>query len=219
MNRQLSKGTYNTLWLPFDMSGEEVATNFGEGTEVYRLEDIVSNDDGKYVINVNEDTQNGINAFEPIFIKLGEDAEDNSTIQINGYVQVNEDINEKDPVIELPNGWKMVGTKNYGYVPAEAIYLKDNYYYTAGANKTIIRAYRAYFVAPENTNDNFGSPKDVVYNVKRNGLEDNTTTLRHATKTDNKNDVVYDLYGRKLDASESLPKGIYIRNGKKYIRM
>lgn len=219
MNRQLSKGTYNTLWLPFDMSGEEVATNFGEGTEVYRLEDIVSNDDGKYVINVNEDTQNGINAFEPIFIKLGEDAEDNSTIQINGYVQVNEDINEKDPVIALPNGWKMVGTKNYGYVPAEAIYMKDNYYYTAGANKTIIRAYRAYFVAPENTNDNFGSPKDVVYNVKRNGLEDNTTTLRHATKTDNKNDVVYDLYGRKLDASESLPKGIYIRNGKKYIRM
>ena len=134
-----------------------------EGTESYRLTDVFPDENGKLIINLDEDTKNGIKAYEPIFIKLEEEAE-NTAMQINQYIQVNEDYDaDREPIVELQNGWKLVGTKNYGYVPADAKYLKDNYYYTAGNNKTIIRAYRAYFIAPADVNDMFSSRKPYIW--------------------------------------------------------
>ena len=218
MNRELTPGIYNTLWLPFDMSRTEIISTWGEGTEIYRLTDVFPDENGKLIINLDEDTKNGIKAYEPIFIKLDEEAE-NTAMQINQYIQVNEDYDvDREPIVELQNGWKLVGTKNYGYVPADAKYLKDNYYYTAGNNKTIIRAYRAYFVAPADVNDMFSSSKDVVYNVKRYGLDEQTTSITHTKETSSiEKDGIYDLFGRKLDSSNLPSKGIYIKNGKKYI--
>lgn len=219
MNRQLTKGIYNTLWLPFDMSSEEVAYSFGEATEIYRLENINLNDEGKYVIDITEDTQHGIKAYEPIFIKIDENADEHTNIYINEYIQLNENMAECEPIIELENGWKMVGTKCLGYVPSGAKYLKDNMYYTAMENKTIIRAYRAYFMAPEDTENQYSSTKDVVYNVKRHDMEEDITAIQQTTVNAHQKDEIFDLQDRKLNTYESLPKGIYIKNGKKYVRM
>ena len=214
LNRQFTKGIYNTLWLPFDMNKKEFISNFGEGSQIYRLTDVTADDNGKIVINITEDTQNGIKAYEPIFIKLGEDVE-NSSLQINDYMQINENPTEKEPTITLENGWKLVGTKSHGYVPANAKYLKDNKYYTAQANKTIIRAYRAYLMAPDDSDIETGNAKDVVFNIVNQDPNDTdfiATSILKPAEDGN----IYDLTGRRIEGNY-LPKGIYIQNGKKFV--
>lgn len=214
LNRQLNKDTYNTLWLPFDMNQEEIIANLGEGTEIYRLTDITPDEEGKFIINIAEDTRNGIKAFEPILVRLGEEAESSPLISINDYVQINDNFSDKEPIVELPNGWKFVGTKTNGYVPVDAKYLKDNKYYTAGKNKTVIKAYRAYFVAPDSEDIENNSAKEVVFNVINH--EQHETDIKPTMVQPMKQGDIYDLAGRKVDANK-LNKGIYLQNGKKFV--
>ena len=214
LNRQLSKDIYNTLWLPFDMSHAEIIANLGEGTEIFRLTDITLDEEGKFIINIAEDTRNGIKAFEPILVRLGEEVESTPMMSINDYVQINDNVSDKEPIVELPSGWKFMGTKTNGYVPVDAKYLKDNKYYTAGKNKTIIRAYRAYFVAPDNEDIENNPAKEVVFNVINH--EQHETGIKPTIVQPMNQGDIYDLAGRKVDANK-LYKGIYLQNGKKFV--
>lgn len=217
INRQFTPAIYNTLWLPFNMNVQEVRSCWGEGAEVYRLTDVTENDEGKYVLNITEDTRNGIRAYEPILIKMDEDGSPETTA-FNHYIQVNEAIGEHDPLVETANGWKMVGTTERGYVPAGAKYLVNNKYFTAEENRAVIRAYRAYFVAPGNDSLPTNDVKEVVFNIinheqQGTGIILPSTRAAHATNQG----ITYDLTGRKVEATH-LRKGIYIRDGKKYIQ-
>ena len=217
INRQFTPGIYNTLWLPFDMNCSEIHSCWGENTEIYRLTDVTENDEGKYVLNITEDTKNGIRAYEPILIKMDENGAQEST-SFNHYIQVKETIEEHAPIVELDNGWKLVGTTARGYVPAGAKYLNKNYYYPAEENRTVIRAYRAYFVAPENEAAQSNGVKEVVFNIVNHeqhetGIILPSTSASHTTNQG----ITYDLTGRKVETSH-LRKGIYIRDGKKYIQ-
>ena len=60
-------------------------------------------------------------------------------------------MSEVEPVVELENGWKMVGTTTYGTIPDGYYFIGTSngvqkFYRSKGTSK--LRAYRAYFVAP-----------------------------------------------------------------------
>lgn len=238
INRQFTTGIYNTLWLPFNMNGNEIRSCWGEHAEIYRLTDVSVDDEGKFVLNITEDTHNGIRAYEPILLKIDENDTRPST-SFNHYIQVSQDTDSIQPIVELANGWKFVGTKKDGYVPERARYLKDNKHYMAGDNTTRIRAYRAYFVAPNDIDSpSQGQAKSqmtVAYNINRHQwLHQQTpepidtmsiespffepngqkpTAITHKTAQITEASSIYDLSGRKVTIPKN--KGIYIIGGKK----
>ena len=147
-NKPLTDGTFNTLWFPFDMSASEISSYLGENAEVYRLKDIRAKSNGGYDVEIIEDTKNGIKAYEPVFVKVDGGSEG---ININYYMQVDKTLSEVEPVVELENGWKMVGTTTYGTIPDGHYFIGTSngvqkFYRSKGTSK--LRAYRAYFVAP-----------------------------------------------------------------------
>ena len=49
-------------------------------------------------------------------------------------------------------------------------------------------------------------------------LDEDITGIGNVNANDNvNNDVIYDLNGRKVADNHALPKGIYIKNGKKFV--
>ena len=147
-NKPLTDGTFNTLWFPFNMSASEISSYLGENAQVYRLKDIRAKSNGGYDVEIIEDTKNGIKAYEPVFVKVDGGSEG---ININYYMQVDKTLSEVEPVVELENGWKMVGTTTYGTIPDGHYFIGTSngvqkFYRSKGTSK--LRAYRAYFVAP-----------------------------------------------------------------------
>lgn len=241
INRQLTTGIYNTLWLPFSMNANEIHACWGDSTEIYRLTDVTVDDEGKFVLNITEDTKNGIHAFEPILIKTnGNTMQETATIK--HYIQVNDSTNHTEPIVELANGWKFVGTKSNGYVPEGARFLKNNKHYIASDSTTRIRAYRAYFIAPKG-NDNILAQNNrqmsVAYHVTKSTKQPtatptpiNTASIESLffypkdilpTRITPKSKYihqtpshVYDLSGRKVTIPQG--KGFYIINGKKWVK-
>lgn len=248
-NKPLTAGSYNTLWFPFDMSAAEVHSYLGDNAEVYRLSDIRADERGIYEVVVTEDTKNGIKAYEPVFVKLDGGS---TAINIDYYMQVNNTLSEKEPVVELANGWKMVGTTTYDYVPTGDYFIgtsngEQKFYKSKGTSK--LRAYRAYFIAPTNGGMNASSAnlsyalsakRDVKEDEVENDIrpidlenrvfvmlgpddeEDDVDGISPVFKVVNHSDdgAIFNMKGQKVgDASKrnSLPKGVYVANGKKFV--
>lgn len=171
-NKPLTDGKYNSLWFPFDMSEREVSTYLGENTQIFRLANVSVDENGHFQLEITEDTDNGIKAYEPVFVKQDGGS---TAININYYMQVNNTIAEKEPVVELSNGWKMMGTTSYGNIPKGAYFIgtkdgQQGFFKSSGTSK--LRAYRAYFVAPENSEQNMSmATNKIAFKVsKHTGL-------------------------------------------------
>jgi arabinogalactan endo-1,4-beta-galactosidase len=67
---------------------------------------------------------------------------------------------------------------------------------------------------------NTGMPLAAMFELQRFIGKDPTGIASHSvsTATEVKSTGIYDLNGRRMPAGASLPKGIYIRNGKKTAR-
>ena len=77
-----------------------------------------------------------------------------------------------------------------------------------GSDKASLRAFRAYF--------DFGdaSANEFDASFSDGGV---ITSINAATLFDDNDGDIYDLSGRKINDSKSLPKGVYVKNGKKYV--
>lgn len=176
-NKPLTDGTYNTLWFPFDMSAAEAISFLGDEVQIYRLNDISLDADGHFQLDIVEDTGNGIKAYEPIFVKLEGGT---NRINVDYYMQVNNTLSEKEPVKELANGWKMIGTTTYDYVPTGAYFIgtkdgQQGFFKSAGNSK--LRAYRAYFVAPNNTQQNISATNRFSFRVSKRNIHNESDEL------------------------------------------
>lgn len=176
-NKPLTDGTYNTLWFPFDMSAAEAISFLGDEVQIYRLNDISLDADGHFQLDIVEDTGNGIKAYEPIFVKLEGGT---NSINVDYYMQVSNTLSEKEPVKELANGWKMIGTTTYDYVPTGAYFIgtkdgQQGFFKSAGNSK--LRAYRAYFVAPNNTQQNISANNRFSFRVSKRNIHNESDEL------------------------------------------
>jgi len=209
LTRSLGSGYWNTLCLPFSVSEGELA-NPGlfkckdaktGGVKVFAISD--------YENNVVKFTRcSSIEAGKPYLIKPNEDV---STVSLKGR-KISTTVQEEEK-----NGVRFVGfiePTNISNI-SNAVYLATDGYLKKQTGSKMMKGMRAYFVLPSSSQAKdytfvFEEPEDEIslyvpaVAASVEGFEDNR---------------IYNLNGLLIGTDESqLPKGIYVKNGRKFVK-
>lgn len=227
VKRTISANNWNSICLPFDMSAEQITSAFGDATvQLADFDGCVATYDGENckAIKVNFINATTITANKPCLIKVSEAV---TVFKVDG-VTINADEEnarvDKDKT-KIGSRYyynKMIGT----YTPETVIgnseddfyqlFLSNNkFYYSKGTAK--MKAFRACFEFLDELTDKSAG----VSNAKISFFVDETTgisDIKSKTKVDS--DAVYNINGQYVGKNidmNTLPKGVYIINGKKKI--
>ncbi len=198
LNRTLVANKWNTLCVPFAISEEEIKANFGEGTLVEKFEAVNGN-------TVNFADATSIEAGVPYLIK--------PTVAGTTYTFNGKDVIADAPKVEGNADVTFQGiysptdiTKN-GTVKAAGVTEDGKVLFVNPDSKT--KAFRCFFTISDNA-----SITPAMLKVSIKGVETaiNSIVMDNSNATDN---AVYNLQGQRVNGN-SLTKGIYIKNGKKF---
>lgn len=211
LKRSINAGKWSTICLPFNATGEQVKTAFGNDVVLASFTGWKSeeNNDGAIIaINVifsETDANDGIAANTPMLIRLSDDVSsaifEGVTLEPvdNPVIQVGQKASERG---------KFYGTYAVTKVPEEHVFIADNmFYYSTGA--TTIKGYRGYFEFKDVLDDYYNQNNDVKYNIVIDGITKAVNLIEGNSEEQN----VYDLGGRKIAKPQQ--RGIYIVDGKK----
>lgn len=198
LNRTLVANKWNTLCVPFAISEEEIKANFGEGTLVEKFEAVNGN-------TVNFADATSIEAGVPYLIK--------PTVAGTTYT-----FNGKDVIADAPKAegnadvtfqgiYSPTDITNNGTVKAAGVTEDGKVLFVNPGSKT--KAFRCFFTISDNA-----SITPAMLKVSIKGVETaiNSIVIDNSNATDN---AVYNLQGQRVNGN-SLTKGIYIKNGKKF---
>lgn len=198
LNRTLVANKWNTLCVPFAISEEEIKANFGEGTLVEKLDAVNGN-------TVNFADATSIEAGVPYLIK--------PTVAGTTYT-----FNGKDVIADAPKTegnadvtfqgiYSPTDITNKGTVKAAGVTEGGKVLFVNAGSKT--KAFRCFFTISDNA-----SITPAMLKVSIKGVETaiNSIVMGNSNATDN---AVYNLQGQRVNGN-SLAKGIYIKNGKKF---
>ena len=198
LNRTLVADKWNTLCVPFTISEEEIKANFGEGTLVEKLDAVNGN-------TVNFADATSIEAGVPYLIK--------PTVAGTTYT-----FNGKDVIADAPKTegntdvtfqgiYSLTDITNGGTVKAAGVTEDGKVLFVNPGSKT--KAFRCFFTISDNA-----SITPAMLKVSIKGVETaiNSIVMDNSNATDN---AVYNLQGQRVNGN-SLTKGIYIKNGKKF---
>lgn len=193
LQRTITKDKWSTIVLPFAMTSEQLTSTFGAGVSVAELQNTSTADELIF------STVSATEANKPYAIKV---ASDFSSATIPNVTIVS-----ATPTQSLTN-WNFVGNYTTGiYIPVNSYYFSDNKLKKSTIeNNHLIKPFRAYFTYKD------GSPS-----LSRGFTIDGQTTGINATILENdefSDGKIYNLNGQQI-AQPS--KGLYIKNGKKYI--
>lgn len=209
LTRSLGKDYWNTLCLPFSVSWGELANpalfNCKDaetgGVKVFAISDCENN-----VVKFTRCTS--IEAGKPYLIKPNEDV---STVSLKGR-KISTTVQEEEK-----NGVRFVGfiePTNISDI-SNAVYLATDGYLKKQTGDKKMKGMRAYFVLPSSSQAKdytfvFEEPEDEIslyvpaVAASVEGFEDNR---------------IYNLNGLLMGTDESqLPKGIYVKNGRKFVK-
>ena len=230
VKRTISANNWNTICLPFDMSAEQIASAFGDATvQLADFDGCVATYDEEgdicLAIKVKFIDATTITANKPCLIKVSEAVTefkvDGVTINANeGNARVDKDKTKMGSRYFYNS---MIGT----YTPETVIgdseeetyqlFISNNkFYYSMGTAK--MKAFRAYFEFIDELTDKSAG----VSNAKISMFVDETTgisDIKSKTKVDS--DAVYNINGQYVGKNidmNTLPKGVYIINGKKIVK-
>lgn len=195
LQRTFSSEYWNTICLPFSMSEEEVVATFGESTKILEFSSITD----ETILNFTETTS--IEAAKPYLIKP-------SATVVNPYFE-DVAITETEPLTVEIDGYSFVGIYDATELSTDDVFLStDGNLYHPSANSNVIKGMRAYFQLPNNTQS-----EEAKLNLRgTTGITDVVTS----TNTSHK--VLYNLNGQAIKFEENnIPKGIYIKDGKKMV--
>ena len=198
LNRTLVANKWNTLCVPFAISEEEIKANFGEGTLVEKLDAVNGN-------TVNFADATSIEAGMPYLIK--------PTVAGTTYT-----FNGKDVIADAPKAegnadvtfqgiYSPTDITNKGTVKAAGVTEDGKVLFVSAGSKT--KAFRCFFTISDNA-----SITPAMLKVSIKGVETaiNSIVMDNSNATDN---AIYNLQGQRVNGN-SLAKGIYIKNGKKF---
>ncbi len=190
------KAGWNTVALPFNISDLGV---FGEGVKAYEFT-------GMNGTALCFDVVTELEAATPYVIYLPEAISEPmlfTNVEVPYYA--------RNPYTVTNDGVSFIPT--YSPIPAPDMEGKYGVVPTTGkiargSDKASLRAFRAYF--------DFGdaSANEFDASFSDGGV---ITSINAATLFDDNDGDIYDLSGRKMNDSKSLPKGVYVKNGKKYV--
>ena len=217
VNRTLVAGNWNTICLPFAMTGSQVTSAFGNDVQLADFSDWTIEEDGegnivRIVISFeNVAATGGMEANHPYLIKVSQPV---TEFTADGVTI----IPEEEPMTMVKHGTKkrdpesyMIGTYAANTVLDEfMLFLNGNkFWYSSGLTK--MKAFRAYF----NIYDILTSVENAEAKVFFTFAE--TTGIKNVNDGDadgNIDDSWYTIDGQKLNR-EPVQKGVYIHQGKK----
>lgn len=198
LNRTLVANKWNTLCVPFAISEEEIKANFGEGTLVEKLDAVNGN-------TVNFADATSIEAGMPYLIKP---TVAGTTYTFNGKeVSADAPKAEGNADVTFQGIYSPTDITNNGTVKAAGVTQDGKVLFVNAGSKT--KAFRCFFTISDNA-----SITPAMLKVSIKGVETaiNSIVMGNSNATDN---AVYNLQGQRVNGN-SLTKGIYIKNGKKF---
>ena len=201
--RTLTANNWNTLCLPFNLSSAQIASIFGNGTQVKTLSDYSSNTTKVTVSFADAAT---IEAGKPYIIKP------TNTVENPVFADVTIDNTMNDVTV---GGATFKGTYGPVVLPANnkrRLFLANNTLWYPTAELTV-RTCRAYFELTNEVPETAGAPSIVIeYGDESTGIVLGTDFTDYTAKTD----AWYTLDGRKLNGKPT-QKGMYVKNGRKVV--
>lgn len=198
LNRTLVADKWNTLCVPFAISEEEIKANFGEGTLVEKLDAVNGN-------TVNFANATSIEAGVPYLIK--------PTVAGTTYTFNGKEVSADAPKTEGNDDVTFQGiysptdiTKN-GTVKAAGVTEDGKVLFVNPDSKT--KAFRCFFTISDNASI---TPAMLKISIKGVETAISSIVMDNSNATDN---AIYNLQGQRVNGN-SLTKGIYIKNGKKF---
>lgn len=215
-NRTFGANKWYSVVLPFSVSQKQMKSVFGDGVKVLHYSDVTGTD-----LNLFEHFYQMIVGGTPVLVK--------PSVAVTNPVFNNVTLTSKK-VVDIENtGFKCTGSWNNVDFPAYSYFIdaKTNSFYLYDPDKVKTDtqaphagAFRAWIIS---TLSNPAAAAQLTMHI--NGIEEQgeTTAIWNAISGNDDAEVaskgIYSLSGQKMNAADtsSLPKGIYIVNGKKFI--
>lgn len=198
LNRTLVANKWNTLCVPFAISEEEIKANFGEGTLVEKFDAVNGN-------TVNFANATSIEAGVPYLIKP---TVAGTTYTFNGKeVSADAPKPEGNDDVTFQGIYSPTDITNNGTVKAAGVTEDGKVLFVNPGSQT--KAFRCFFTISDNTSI---TPAMLKISIKGVETAINSIVMDNSNATDN---AVYNLQGQRVNGN-SLTKGIYIKNGKKF---
>lgn len=198
LNRTLVADKWNTLCVPFAISEEEIKANFGEGTLVEKFDAVNGN-------TVNFADATSIEAGVPYLIK--------PTVAGTTYTFYGKEVSADAPKTEgnadvtFQGIYSPTDITNNGTVKAAGVTEGGKVLFVNPGSQT--KAFRCFFTISDNASI---TPAMLKISIKGVETAINSIVMDNSNATDN---AVYNLQGQRVNGN-SLTKGIYIKNGKKF---
>lgn len=198
LNRTLVADKWNTLCVPFAISEEEIKANFGEGTLVEKFDAVNGN-------TVNFANATSIEAGVPYLIKP---TVAGTTYTFNGKeVSADAPKAEGNADVTFQGIYSPTDITNDGTVKAAGVTEDGKVLFVNPGSQT--KAFRCFFTISDNASI---TPAMLKISIKGVETAINSIVMGNSNATDN---AVYNLQGQRVNGN-SLTKGIYIKNGKKF---
>ena len=216
-NRTFNKNKWYAMVLPFSVSQKQMKDVFGNEVKILHYNNVEGT-----TLNLTEHFYKMLVGGTPVFVKPSQDVT-NPTFS-------NVTLTSKDVVDIVNNDFKCTGSwdnedfPEYSYfidAKTNKFYLYDPTQVATGTKAPHAGAFRAWIISTSNN-----PAAAAQLNMHINGIEDNdeTTAIWNAISADDDNAEIgskdiYSLSGQKMNTTDtrSLPKGMYIVNGKKFI--
>lgn len=216
LNRKFGADKWYAVVLPFSVSQKQMKSVFGDGVKVLHYSDVDGTD-----LNLFEHFYQMIVGGTPVLVKPSK--------AVTNPVFNNVTLTSKT-VVDIENtGFKCTGSWDNVDFPAYSYFIdaKTNSFYLYDPTKVETNtvkphagAFRSWIIS---TSTNPSEAKQLTMHI--NGIEEQgeTTAIWNAISGNDDAEVaskgIYSLSGQKMNATDtrSLPKGIYIVNGKKFI--
>lgn len=198
LNRTLVADKWNTLCVPFAISEEEIKANFGEGTLVEKFDAVNGN-------TVNFANATSIEPGVPYLIK--------PTVARTTYTFYGKEVSADAPKakgnadVTFQGIYSPTDITNDGTVKAAGVTEGGKVLFVNPGSQT--KAFRCFFTISNNASI---TPAMLKISIKGVETAINSIVMDNSNATDN---AVYNLQGQRVNGN-SLTKGIYIKNGKKF---
>lgn len=201
LNRPMKVGRWNTFCVPFSIDAKQIASQFGEGTQIAKFVDSIDDE-----IQFTTLTSNEIVAGEPYLVKPINAAD--------SYSFTNVSVAATDPITK--GGGEYISFKGI-YNPTDITEGLPANTFAAGIVGNVVKkavsgsnmkGFRAFFIIPE------GAGAQSSYMLKIDGTATSINSINGADVVVNA--PVYNLQGQRVDGNNLTP-GIYVKSGKKFV--
>lgn len=215
-NRTFRSGRWYSVVLPFSVSQKQMKDVFGNDVKVLHYSDVEGTD-----LNLFEHFYQMIVGGTPVLVKPSKEVPNpvfnNVTLTSKTVVDI------ENTGFKCTGSWNNVDFPAYSYfidAKTNSFYLYDPTKVETNTEKPHAGAFRSWIIS---TSKNPSEAKQLTMHI--NGIEEQgeTTAIWNAISGNDDAEVatkgIYSLSGQKMNATDtrSLPKGIYIVNGKKFI--